>query len=249
MNPPSRSGGNSTGRDVAGSGCYTNTRTQHLLFTGMCRERVQYCTPPRTTDTSPIRLPTGVGAGLGEALGNHRTTPLNPDQDAYKQMVKRNSKAVSSGDFDAIGEICTEGIVNHTPVADTQGHAALKASEARIHEAYPGFDVTSDDLLVEGNRVALPRTITGVHQGTMMDIGPTGREVTFGNTIYHRLVDDLSAERWVQPDVFEILLQLDPIEGPPQPLASRRFDTKPLLERARVVSPRTSAVCREFENN
>lgn len=140
---------------------------------------------------------------------------MSTDPDAHKRTVKRYPKAVSSGDFDVIEEICTETVVNHTPLADVQGQAALKEYEARIHEAFPGFDVTYDDLVVEGNRVAMRLTITGVHQGPMMDIEPTGREVTFGNTIFHRMDDDLIAERWVQPDVFGILVQLGAIEGPP----------------------------------
>lgn len=136
------------------------------------------------------------------------------DPDAYKRTVKRYPKAVSSGDFDVIENICTESVVNHTPLAEVQGHEALKEYETRIHEAFPGFDVAFEDLLVEGTRVGMRLTITGVHQGPMMDIEPTGREVSFGNTIFHRMEDGLIAERWVQPDIFGILVQLGAIEVP-----------------------------------
>lgn len=139
---------------------------------------------------------------------------MSMDSEAYKQTVKRYPKAVSAGNFNVIEEICTESIVNHTPLAEVQGHSALKEYEARIHEAFPEFDVTFEDLLVEENRVAMRLTISGVHQGPMMDIEPTGKEVTFGNTIFHRMEDGLIAERWVQPDVFGILVQLGAIDGP-----------------------------------
>lgn len=139
---------------------------------------------------------------------------MSTDPDAYKRTVKRYPKAVSSGDFDVIEEICTESVVNHTPLAEVQGHEALKEYETRIHEAFPGFDVAFEDLLVEGNRVGMRLTITGVHQGPMMDIEPTGREVSFGNTVFHRMQDGLIAERWVQPDIFGILVQLGAIEVP-----------------------------------
>lgn len=140
---------------------------------------------------------------------------MSTNPEAYKRTVKRYPKAVSSGDFDVIEEICSESVVNHTPLADVRGHVALKEYETRIHEAFPGFDVAFEDLLVEGNRVAMRLTITGVHLGPMMDIEPTGTEVTFGNTIFHRMEDGLIAERWVQPDVFGILVQVGAIEGPP----------------------------------
>jgi predicted ester cyclase len=140
---------------------------------------------------------------------------MSTNPEAYKRTVKRYPKAVSAGDFDVIEEICTETVVNHTPLADVEGHTALKEYEARIHAAFPGFDVAFEDLLVEDNRVAMRLTITGVHQGPMMEIEPTGKEVTFGNTIFHRMKDGLIDERWVQPDVFGILVQLGAIEAPP----------------------------------
>jgi predicted ester cyclase len=139
---------------------------------------------------------------------------MKTDPDAYKRTVKRYPKAVSAGEFDVIEEICTESIVNHTPLADVTGHEALKPYETRIHEAFPGFDVAFDDLLVEGDRVAMRLTITGDHQGPMMDIEPTGTEVTFGNTIFHRMEGGLIAKRWVQPDIFGILVQLGAIDRP-----------------------------------
>lgn len=142
---------------------------------------------------------------------------MSTNPEAYKQTVKRYPKAVSAGDFDVIEEICSESVVNHTPLADVQGHAALKEYETRIHEAFPGFEVAFEELLVEGNGVAMRLTITGVHQGPMMEIDPTGTEVIFGNTIFRRMEDGLIAERWVQPDVFGILVQLGGIEAPPGP--------------------------------
>lgn len=140
---------------------------------------------------------------------------MSTDPEANKRTVKRYPKAVSSGDFDVIEAICTDAVVNHTPLADVQGHVALTEYETRIHEAFPGFDVTFDELLVEGNRVAMRLTITGVHQGPMMDIEPTGRKVTFGNMIFHRMEDGLITERWVQPDVFGLLVQLGAIDRSP----------------------------------
>lgn len=107
--------------------------------------------------------------------------------------------AVSSGDFEIPEEICTKSVVNHTTLADVQSYEALKEYERRIYEAFPGFDVTFEDLLVEGDRVAMRLTITGTHQGLMMDIEPTGMEVTFGNTIFHRIERGLIANGGCNP--------------------------------------------------
>lgn len=70
------------------------------------------------------------------------------------------------------------------------------------------------DSLAEDDRVAMRLTITGTYDGPVMGIDPTEKEVTFGNMIVHRMEDGLIAERWVQPDVFGLLVQLGAIEGP-----------------------------------
>lgn len=139
---------------------------------------------------------------------------MSADPDAYRRTVKRYPTAVSAGAFDVLEEICTASVVNHTPLAEVEGHVALKEYEARIHEAFPGFDVTFEDVVVEGNRVAMRLTIAGTHRGPMMGVEPTGREVTFGNSIFHRMEDGRIAERRVQPDVFGILVQLGELQGP-----------------------------------
>lgn len=136
-----------------------------------------------------------------------------PD-DTTAETVKRYPRAVAAGEFDVLEELCTEDVRNHTPVDDVQGVAALKAYEARIHEAIPDFDVAFEDLLVDGDRVAMRLTITGVHQGPLLGIEPTGTEVAFANTVFHRMEDGLIAERWVLPDVFGLLSQVGAIDPP-----------------------------------
>lgn len=140
---------------------------------------------------------------------------MSPDPEAIERTVTRYPLAVADGDFDVLEQLCTDSIVNHTPLATVQGHTALKEYESRIHEAFPGFDVTVEDVVVDGNRAAMRLTIEGVHRGPMMDIEPTGTAVTFGNMVFHRLEDGLIADRWVQPDVFGILVQLGAIDRPP----------------------------------
>lgn len=129
-------------------------------------------------------------------------------QDQYKRTVKKYPKAVASGEFDVIDEICAETVVNHAPLGDVRGLEALKEYEAPIHDAFPAFE----DLVAEGDRVAMRLTITGTHDGEMMEIPPTGRQVVFGNMIFHRMEDGKIAERWVQPDVFGLLKQIGGID-------------------------------------
>lgn len=133
-------------------------------------------------------------------------------QEQHKRTVKKYPQAVSAGEFDVLDEICTETVVNHAPLGEPRGLEALKEYEAPIHEALPEFEVTFEDLLAEGDRVAMRLTITGTHEGPMMGTEPTGKLVEFSNMIFHRMESGKIAERWVQPDVFELLKQIGSID-------------------------------------
>lgn len=133
-------------------------------------------------------------------------------QKEHKRTVRKYPKAVASGELDVLNEICTEDIISHAPLGEPRGLEALKDYEAPIHEAMPNFDVTFEDVVAEGDRVAMRLTIRGIHKGEMMGIAPTGNQVEFQNTIFHRMEDGKIAERWVQPDVFGLLQQLGAID-------------------------------------
>lgn len=139
---------------------------------------------------------------------------MTSEHEAHKRTVRKYPRAVAAGELEVLEEICTEDVISHAPLGEPQGIDALKEYEAPIHEAFPDFDVTVEDLVAEDDRVAMRLTIRGTHEGEMMGIAPTGRAVEFQNTIFHRMTDGMIAERWVQPDVLGLLQQLGAIEDP-----------------------------------
>jgi predicted ester cyclase len=136
---------------------------------------------------------------------------MTTKREAHKQTVRKYPKAVASGELHVIDEICTKDVISHAPLGEPRGREALKEYEAPVHEAFPEFNVTFEDLVAEDNRVAMRLMIRGIHEGEMMGIAPTGTEVEFQNMIFHRMENGKIAERWVQPDVLGLLQQLDAI--------------------------------------
>jgi len=56
--------------------------------------------------------------------------------------------------------------------------------------------------------------LTGTHQGALMGIPPTGKEIALSGTDIYRFVDGKIAEEWAQPDLFGLLSQLGVIPAP-----------------------------------
>lgn len=140
---------------------------------------------------------------------------MTTQQEEHKRTVSKYPRAVASGNLDVLDEICTEDVVSHAPLGEPRGREALKAYEAPVHEAFPDFDVTFEDIVAEGDRVAMRLTIRGTHEGELLGIDPRGTHVEFQNLIFHRMTDGRIAERWVQPDVLGLLQQLGAVESIP----------------------------------
>lgn len=139
---------------------------------------------------------------------------MTTERDEHKRTVRKYPRAVATGDLHVIDEICTEDVISHAPLGEPRGREALKEYETPVHEAFPEFDVTFEDIVAEDDRVAMRLTIRGTHEGEMMGIAPTGTRVEFENVVFHRMVDGKIAERWVHPDVLGLLQQLGAIEDP-----------------------------------
>ena len=56
-----------------------------------------------------------------------------------------------------------------------------------FYEAFPDLRVTVEDMLAEGDKVATRWTIRGTHQGELMGIPPTGKQVEASGITIHRV--------------------------------------------------------------
>lgn len=132
----------------------------------------------------------------------------------HKQTVRRYPRAVAAGDFAVLDDILTDDVQSHAPLGEPRGIEAHKAYEAPVHDAFPNFDVGFEDLVAEGDRVAMRFTIRATHEGELMGVEPTGRALEFQNVVFNRMADGRIAERWVQPDLFGLLSQLGVVDDP-----------------------------------
>ncbi len=65
-----------------------------------------------------------------------------------------------------------------------------------------------DDAVAEGDKVAVRYTFRGTHQGELLGIPPTGKQVTMTGINIYRIVNGQFAEIWESYDKFGLLQQL-----------------------------------------
>ncbi|QLG63427.1 ester cyclase [Halorarum salinum] len=131
------------------------------------------------------------------------------------RLARRFPEDVATeGRIDVIDEICAEDVVDHSPFGEARGREALTERIESLRTAFGGFSATVEDVVSEGDTVAMRVTLRGIHEGEFMGVEPTGREFEVGNMVFTRIDGGKIVERWVQPDTLGLLQQLGAVDRP-----------------------------------
>lgn len=95
------------------------------------------------------------------------------------------------------------------------GARDITASYARLFEIFPDWDLKSEDLLIEGDRVAQPSTVTATHRGEFMGLAGTGKAFTIQGVRLFTMRDGLIAHERRYYDFTGLLMQLGVLKGKP----------------------------------
>jgi predicted ester cyclase len=90
----------------------------------------------------------------------------------------------------------------------------LKQHIAMYEASLPGYWIEAEDMIAEGDKVALRGTVRGVHSGQLMDIAPTGREVSITLFITYRIANGKIVEHWMLADMLSLLQQVGALPAP-----------------------------------
>jgi len=74
--------------------------------------------------------------------------------------------------------------------------------------AFPFYELIADDLVAEGDLVAVRGTFQGVHGGPFAGIEATGKSVTADLMIFYRIEGGRIAQHWMQFDAAGVITQL-----------------------------------------
>lgn len=132
-----------------------------------------------------------------------------------KELVRRLD-AIWDGDLAIVDELVADDFVNHNPLVPDAppGPAGFKRNVEALRTAFPDLEMATEDLIAEDDKVVFRAVGHGTHEGELLGIAPTGREVTLSGIVIFRIADGQVAERWGQFDSLGMLRQLGAIEVP-----------------------------------
>jgi steroid delta-isomerase-like uncharacterized protein len=115
----------------------------------------------------------------------------------------------NQGDVSKAAAFLTADFVSHNNLGVTVlGPADYGQAVAAYRRAFPDLHVTIEDVLGEGDRVAVRGTDRGTHSGEYMGFPPTGRQITTTWIEIFRIEGDRAAEGWLETDVKRLQDQL-----------------------------------------
>ena len=131
----------------------------------------------------------------------------------YETFIHRWFEEVwNKGREDAIDEMFAEdGVANGlsdaegNPVRGTEGFKALHRA---FREAFPNMQITVEDTVTEGDKIAARCTVRATHAGEGLGVAPTDQPVEFTGLTIVRIKDGKIVEAWNEFDFMKMYSQV-----------------------------------------
>jgi len=119
------------------------------------------------------------------------------------------SEAINGRKIGLFDELFAHDSVDHDlPPGTPRGPAGTKAKLGGFIEAFPDLELTFEDEVVDGDKIAGRGFFTGTHRGAFNGIAPTGKSVKVPFMDLWRFENGKVAEYWGAPDLLGLLKQL-----------------------------------------
>jgi len=129
-----------------------------------------------------------------------------------KKLVLDHYEALYRQDAEAVGKQLSADFVDHEAPYGSMPpgpDAVLRAFES-VLRAVPDLRVKVEDIVAEGNLVAVRGTWTGTHKGPLppLNLPPTNRATSITGMVFWRIRDGQIVERWGNLDWLSLQKQL-----------------------------------------
>ncbi len=130
-------------------------------------------------------------------------------------VLRHYDEFLNNGDMSAAERDLRPDFVDHAaPPGTPPGLESSKAFIMSVRSAFPDIHFTEDEVIANGDMVAVSGLWEGTHEGPFFGLEPTGRFGEMRGMVLWRVVEGQLAERWAVLD-YDALF--DPPQGDRQP--------------------------------
>jgi len=152
------------------------------------------------------------------------STSTNSNQTAdNKDRVKKVYDIFNAKDFAKLDSFIAPDFVDHDPSpGQLPGLDGVKKSFVEFQKGFPDFHFTTDQLVAEGDLVAVHYRMTATNSGPMMNMPPTNKKVDVSGMDLIRIKNGKAVERWGVQDNWLMMKQLGMMPGHDSTMAHKK---------------------------
>ena len=131
-------------------------------------------------------------------------------------VLRLIEEVLSKGNLSVADELLDVNFVLHLPGSSEplRGVEGLKRAAEVFRSGFPDRRFLVEDVISEGDKVAVRAVQQGTHQGVFQGINPTGKQVNVTAIAIFRVVNGKIAEEWLSSDRLGLLQQIGSIPAP-----------------------------------
>jgi steroid delta-isomerase-like uncharacterized protein len=124
----------------------------------------------------------------------------------------------TAGKLDLAAELFSPDLIQRHPDQpyETRAPDGIRERIAAWRTAFPDLSTSIEDLVADGDRVALRSIVRGTNTGEFMGTPPTGKQITVEWESIYRFEGGKVAEMW---DAWNVLAVMEQLGLTPQPVA------------------------------
>jgi steroid delta-isomerase-like uncharacterized protein len=139
------------------------------------------------------------------------------EEQKNKQVVRQYIEAFNRQDTERLGQLVssTNQSFQFSGMHPSMDWNRTKQFFAAFWSAFPDLSAKIEEMVAEGDKVAIRVINTGTHKGEFQGILPTGKKVSFGGRDFITLRDGKIVEQRASVDMMELMQQIGAIPAPP----------------------------------
>ena len=137
-------------------------------------------------------------------------------REAIVNLFDRRLHALNDHDVEEFADTYSETAVVESPLGGThQGRAAIASVAGAFLTTLSDATFTSDELVIDGNRVVQVMTLSGTDTGGFMGMAPSGRPAQLPMVVVCRVADGLVVHEQRIYDFTGMLVQIGVLKAKP----------------------------------
>jgi steroid delta-isomerase-like uncharacterized protein len=130
--------------------------------------------------------------------------------EANKAAVRRMCEMMNNGHLERADEVVAPGCIAHMAgqPARASGPDGYRRFVGSLQTAFPDLQVTIEDMVGEGDRVAWRYHWSGTMKGVLFTVPPTGKHASWTEIQWGRFAEGKLVELWISFDMLDMFKQL-----------------------------------------